>query len=331
MCATQYRRFIDRVLILLIFALASTPLTGNAQYPIKPITVVVPFTVGTGMDIIGRTLSQSLAQTWGQAIVVDNRAGASGNLGTEFVAKANPDGYTLLLTGTSFGINPAINKSLRYDPVKNFESIIQLASATMSLVVNNKTPVQSVRELVDLAKKRPGELNYGSPGNGTLHHVTMELFKNEAGISVTHIPYKGTTGAINDIVGGQLNVMFLPMAVALPLIRNDAQIGIRMIAILSNDRSQLLPNVPTMKEIGYANVHTEFWYGLFAPAGTPNPIIARLNAEVNSMLQAPFLKDVLVKQGMNPLGGTALQLSDHVKSEITRWQRVVAAAKIQAD
>jgi tripartite-type tricarboxylate transporter receptor subunit TctC len=201
----------------------------------------------------------------------------------------------------------------------------------MSLLVTDDTHVNSVKQLVDLAKKKPGALNYGSPGNGTLHHVTTELFKHETGINMTHIPYKGTAGAINDIVGGRINVMFMPISVALPLIKGAAKGKVKMIAVLAPERSPLLPDVPTMKEAGYPEVHTEFWYGFFAPTGTPPDIVSKVNADINALLQSSSVKDVLIKQGMNPIGGSPAKLGEHVKSEISRWIRVVNAAKIRAD
>ena len=305
-------------------------LPACAQYPTRPVTMIVPFTVGTSMDTLARTLGQKLTEQWGQAVIVENKAGASGNLGTEIAAKANPDGHTLLVTGTSFAINRAINKELRYDAVKSFAPIIQIASTTICLVVSQGTPAQSVRQLVDLAKTRPGELNYGSPGNGTLHHLTMELFKYDTGINVTHIPYKGTGGAINDIVGGRLNVMFMPITVALPLVRQDRP-AVRVLAVLAPERSPLFPHVPTMKEAGFPNVHTEFWFGLLAPAGTPEPIVAKLNAEVNALLQMPSVREVLDKQGMSPIGGSSARFAEHIKTEIAHWTRVVSATNIRAD
>ncbi len=319
-----------RAVLLVILTCAGTlaAFRAAAEYPDRPITLVVPFTLGTGIDIIARTLGQKVAERWGQAVIVDNKPGASGNIGNEAVAKARADGYTLLMSATSLVTNAAINRRVPYDPEKSFLPVILIASGTMSLLVSNGTPAYKVEELVALARKRPGELNYGSPGNGTTHHLTMELFKHDTGINLTHIPYKGSSGAVTDLVAGRLNAMFMPIHTALPYAQQGSM---RMLAVLAPERLPVVPNVPTMREAGFAKVHVENWYGMHAPAGTSQDIVAKLNAEINAQLVTPSVKDVLSRQGLNTIGGPPSRLADLVKSERERWPGIVSAAGIGAD
>jgi tripartite-type tricarboxylate transporter receptor subunit TctC len=253
-----------KALLLVVCLSFATWSSAQAQYPNRPVSLVVPYTPGTGIDIIARTLGQKLTTRWGQGVVVDNKPGASGNIGSEFVARAPADGYTLLVTATSLVTNAALNRNLRYDPVKSFAPVGLLATGTMSLIVSNSTPAATVQEFVALAKKRPGELNYGSSGNGTPQHLTMELFKLEAGIEVTHIPYKGTAGAVNDVIGGRVNAMFMPIHTALPYVNQNEM---RMLAVVAPERSAVVRVVPTMAEAGFPGVQVENWYGLFAAGG----------------------------------------------------------------
>jgi tripartite-type tricarboxylate transporter receptor subunit TctC len=298
------------------------------DYPTRPVTLVVPFTPGTGIDIIARALAQRLAVTWGQSVVVDNKPGASSNIGTEFVAKAIPDGHVLLVTATSFATNAAINPGLRYDPVAGFAPVGVLANGTLSLVISNATPVTTVQDLVALARRSPGQLNYGSSGNGTPQHLTMELFKLDAKVNITHVPYKGTAGAINDLMGGRLDAMFIPVHTALPYVQQGQM---RMIAVIAPERNAVVPQVPTMKEAGYPGVQVGAWYAMLAPAGTPPEVIAKLNADVNAVINAPETHAVLARQGFSPLTGTPARLAELIRTELARWPRVVAAAGIRAD
>lgn len=305
----------------------SLPATAQS-YPSRPVTLVVPFTPGTGIDIIARTLGQRLGEKWGQGFVVDNRPGASGNIGAAAVAKATPDGYTLMVTATSLVTNAAVNKNVPYDPLRSFEPISLVATGTMSLLVSNDTPAHTVEELVSYAKQRPGELTYASSGNGTPQHLSMELFKLEAGVDLTHIPYKGSAGAVIDTVAGRVNAMFIPIHTALPHLQRKQ---LRMLAIVAPERSPVVPNVPTMKEAGLPGIQIENWYGILAPAGTPAEIIATLSAEINAQLASPQVNAILAKEGLNPVGGTPTQLTELIKAEQQRWRRVVSAAGIKAD
>jgi tripartite-type tricarboxylate transporter receptor subunit TctC len=305
-----------------------TPSAVAQAYPSRPIIFVVPFSPGTGQDLIARILAQKFTERWGQGCVVDNKAGASGNIGSEIAARASPDGHTLLVTATSFITNTAVNSNLRYDPVKSFVPISLVAMGTMALVVSTNTAAQSVKEFVSLAKANPGELNYASSGNGTPQHLTMELFKLDSGIVVTHIPSRGTAPAITDVTGGRVNAFFLPVHTALPYVQQGRM---RMLAVLARERAQVLPNVPTMSEAGYPEVQVENWYGVLAPAGTPRDIVGKLNAEINALLAAPEVREILVKQGLAPVGGAPSLLAEMVESELKRWPRVVSGAGIRAD
>jgi tripartite-type tricarboxylate transporter receptor subunit TctC len=306
---------------------ASLPAAARG-YPSRPVTFVVPFSPGTGIDIIARTLGQKLSEKWGQGFVVDNRPGASGNIGAAAVAKAAPDGYTLMVSATSLVTNAAVNKNVPYDPLKSFEPISLVATGVMSLLVSNDTPVHTVKELVSYAKQRPGELTYASSGNGTPQHLSMELFKLEAGVDLTHVPYKGSAGAILDTVAGRVNAMFIPIHTALPYLQRKQ---LRMLAIVAPERSPVVPNVPTIREAGFPGIQIENWYGILAPAGTPAEIIDKLNAEINAQLASPEVSAILAKEGLNPVGGTPVRLTELIKAEQQRWQRVVLAARITAD
>jgi tripartite-type tricarboxylate transporter receptor subunit TctC len=288
----------------------------------------VPYTPGTGADILSRILGPRLAERWKVGVVTDNRAGATGNIGTEFVAKSAPDGYTLLFTATSFGTNPAIHPKLPFDPVKSFTPVALVATSVMTVVVSPKLGVASLREFLDAARSQPGKLHYASPGNGGPQHLAMELLKQETGINLVHVPYKGMGGALSDLVGGHVQAAIVALQTAAPY----AQSGkLRMLAVLSAERSPAFADVPTLKELGFPDLEVETWYGLFAPAGTPAEIVGMVNAEVNALLGQPDLRELLAKQGMIAAGGPPARLGDLVTRELARWSRVVAVAGIKAD
>ena len=314
------------------FAAMAVLLCGSAAaqspFPSRPILLVVPFTPGTGIDILARTLGPRLAERFGQAVAVDNKAGASSLIGTEFVARAAPDGHTLLVTATSLTITAALNKKLPYDVEKSFAPISLVATGTTALLVGNNTTAQNVGELVTLAKAKAGALNYGSPGIGTGPHLAMELFKQEAGINMTHIPYEGAAGSFVDLIGGRIDAMFQPIHASLTYLQQGK---LRMLAILADGRSTVVPNVSTMKEAGYPNVQLENWYGVLAPAATPRDIIARLNSEINGQLGTAAVRDELSKQGLSTVGGSPSRLEDTIRSELVRWAQVVKAGNIKAE
>jgi tripartite-type tricarboxylate transporter receptor subunit TctC len=306
------------------------PVAARAQeaYPARNVTLVVPYTPGTGADILSRILGPKLAEHWNVGVITDNRAGATGNIGTDHVAKSAPDGYTLLCTATSFGTNPALGRKLPFDPAQDFAPVALLATSAVSLVVNAQLPAKSVRELVALAKQQPGKLYYASPGNGGPQHLTMELFKQETRTDLVHVPYKGSGGAIADLVAGHVQAMVISLQTAAPYVQSGK---LRMLAVMSAQRSSAFPEVPTMKELGMPDLEVETWYGVFAPAGTPGPVIAKVNADLNALLKQPDVRALLEKQGMNPGGGPPERFGTLVKSELARWSRVVKGAGIKAD
>lgn len=289
---------------------------------------VVPFTPGTGADILSRILGPKLAERWKVGVITDNRAGATGNIGTDFVAKAAPDGHTLLFTATSFGTNPALIRTLPFDPVKNFSPVALVATSALAVVVHPQIPARSMNELIELARSQPGKLYYSSPGNGGPQHLAMELIKLEAGIDLVHVPYKGFGGAMQDLLGGHVQAMVSALQSAAPQVQSGK---LRMLAVMSAERSAAFPDVPTMKEQGLPKLEVETWYGVFAPAGTPAEVIAKVNLELNGLLRTSEVRDALAKQGMHPAGGSPEQFGDLVKRELARWTRVVNAAGINAD
>jgi len=261
-------------------------------------------------------------------VVVDNRAGASGNVGAEYVSKAAPDGTTLFLAPSSFITNAAVNRKLRFDPIKSFAPILPLADGLQGLVVSSTSPVRSVKELVALVKSQPGKLFYATPGNGTTHHLIMEQFKLEAGMDLVHVPYKGLTGAAMDLLGGRVNVMFMTTSAAAPYVQRGQ---LRMLAVISPKRSSLLPDMPTLAEQGYSNVRGGSWYGMLAPAGTPADILARLNTELNAILTEKPVRDSFAKQSLEASGGTPAQMAEILQSELDRWRKIAEVAGITAD
>jgi len=320
------------IVAALVAAIAVAPVPqARAQepYPSKPIKLVVPFTPGTGIDILARTLVQRIGEDWKASAIVDNRPGASGNIGTELVAKATADGYTLLTTANTIVLNRSLFKTIPYDPIKDFEPIAPLAVGRLALVTHPSVPAKSVKELIAYAKANRGKLFYGSPGNGTPHHLAMELFKAATGIDVVHVPYKGTAGAVQDLLGGRVSLMFLPVHVALPLVESGK---LNMLAAGGTQRASATPNVPSLAEAAdVRDIDTDIWYALYAPAGTPREIVAKLNEEVNRLLKDPATIDTLTKQGLQPTGGSQDDLARLTRSDLERWARVVHDAKIQAD
>ena len=317
------------LLCLVLWLLTVT--TAAAQvttYPNRPIRVIVPYTPGTGIDILARVVGQKLSDRLKVAMVVDNRPGASGNIGTEAAGKAAPDGYTLLMTSSTHVTNAALQASIPYDPVKSFTPIGPTAIGNLALVVHPSVPASSVKELVALANKEPGKLNYASPGSGTPHHLAMELFKLHFNVDLLHVPYKGTAGAVTDLLGGQVQVMFLPVHVALPQVQSGK---LRMLAAGGAHRSPVTPNVPSLAEEGVTDIDVDIWYALLGPPALPPEQVALLNTEVNAILRDPEVRDNLVKQGLNPLPGTPEDLARMIDTDLERWTRIVRAAKIKAD
>jgi tripartite-type tricarboxylate transporter receptor subunit TctC len=328
--STPMRRW--RMLFGMAGALAALalPMTGSAEtaWPTKPIKIIVPFTPGTGIDVLARTLGQKLSERLGQPVVVDNKPGASGNIGTGGVATSAPDGYTLLMTVNTFVINPSLYKSVPYDPVKSFVPVAPAAVGALTFTVHPSFPAKTLAEAVKLFKANPGKYTYASPGSGTPQHLAMELFKLNTGTDLLHVPYKGSAGAITDLLGGEVQVMVLPVHSAL----THAKAGrIRMLAVAQDKRAPIAPDVPTFAEQGVANSNVDLWYGLMAPTGTPAAVVDKLNGEVNAILAMPDVREALDKQGMIPTPGKPEALGMLVKNDFARWAEVIRRAKITAD
>jgi len=302
--------------------------TATAQeWPSRPVHIVVPYTPGTGADILARVFDPKLSQRLKASFVVDNKPGATGNIGADVVAKSPPDGYTLLLTATSFTTNPAL-KPAPFDPVKDFAPVALLATGALGVYVNPQVPAKSMPEFIGLVKKQPGKLYYSSPGNGGPQHLAMELLKLDTKIDIVHVPYKGAGGAIADLVGGHVQAMVSALQTVAPHVQSGR---LRMLGVMSAKRAEAFPDVATLKEQGLPDLEVETWYAMFAPAGTPAPIVQRLNREMNDLLKQADVRDVLEKQGLVPEGGAPQILGERVKMELARWTRVVKAAGIKAD
>lgn len=313
--------------VIAVFALTISVALAQT-YPAQPIKLIVGFTPGTGIDIIARSVGQKLQERLGQPVVVENKTGASGNIGTEFVAHAKPDGYTLLVTVNTLVMNPALYKALPFDPVKDFAPISVAAWGSLLLAVAPGAKIDSVAQLVQAAKANPGKLNYGSPGIGTPHHLAMELFKNVAGADITHVPYKGTAGAITDLLGGQINVMFVPIHVALPHVKSGK---LKALALGSAKRHPTAPELATLTELGIPGVEVDMWYGFLAPQGTPRDIIAKLNAELKAILALPDIQTSFATQGLDPATSTPEEFQTMIERDAVKWARVVQQARISAE
>jgi tripartite-type tricarboxylate transporter receptor subunit TctC len=316
-----------RIAAALVLACAGSGAAAQ-DYPSRPIHFVVPYTPGTGADILSRLLGPKLGERWKVGVVTENKAGATGNIGADFVAKSAPDGHTLLFVATAFGTNPALHRSLPFDPVKSFAPVALVATSEMMVVVNPQVPARSMRELIELAKRAPGKLHYSSPGSGGPQHLAMELLKLETGIDLVHVPYKGAAGALADLVGGHVQAMVSAVQTA----HSHVQSGkLRALGLMSSARSAALRDVPTLGEQGLSGLEVETWYGVFAPANTPFNIIHKLNGEIDLVLREPSIREALARQGMNPAGGPPQRLGELVAREIARWTRVVNEAGIKAD
>ena len=302
---------------------------ADEPWPDRAVKIIVPFTPGTGIDILARTLGQKLSDEWKQGVVVENRPGASGAIGTEAVAKSAPDGYTLLMTANTIVIAPSLHKKNPYDAIKDFVPVAPVALGSLGLVVNPSVKAENVKELVALAKAQPGKLTYASPGSGTPHHLAMELFKQRVGADILHVPYKGTGGAVQDLLGGQVNMMFLPIHVALPQVKAGK---LRLLAAGGTRRAAVTPDVPSLAEAaGVSDIDVDIWYAMYAPAGTPAAIVEKLNHDVNALLKDPQVVQVLGKQGLTATGGTQQDLADLTRTDFARWAKVVRDAHIPAD
>jgi tripartite-type tricarboxylate transporter receptor subunit TctC len=315
--------------LLALWALVLLATSAVAQsYPSRPVRFVIPFAPGGSTDIIGRLIADKLAAALGQPVIVDNRPGAGGTVGSDAVAKAAPDGHAILMVPGAHTINASLYAKLPYDTLRDFEPVIQIASVATMLVVHPGVEATSVADLVRLAKTRKGELNYGSAGSGTVTHMTAELFKLMAGVDLTHVPYKGSSQALKDLMGGQVQVMFANF----PGTLQQVQAGrLRALAVNGATRSPLLPGIPTVAESGVAGFEANTWYGILAPAGTPRPVIARLNTEIARALDTPEVREFLAKEGGEVVGGTPEQFAAFIRHDIAKWARVVKQSGARAD
>ncbi len=320
-----------RHLLAITTAVAGTILCTGAlaqAYPTKAIRVVVPFPPGGGTDIIARETTQKVAAATGWTFVIDNKPGAGGNLGVDAAAKSPADGYTLVLGQTSnLAINPTLYAKMPYDSQKDLVPVVLVANAPLVIVTGIGTPHKTLADAVNAAKAKPGALNFASPGNGTVAHLTSELFQKSAGIKTQHVPYKGAAQALTDVISGTVDLYMSSVPTLIGQIRNNK---LRPLAVTSANRVDDLPNVPTINESGYKGFDAVTWFGLLAPAGTPKDVIARLNAEFNKALQQPELRKKLGDEGADPAGGTPEQFAALIKDEIPRWGRIVkdSGAKI---
>ena len=317
--------FIRSIIAVAVLSTASAALAQN--YPTRPIRIIVVSTPGGSVDTMARAVGPKLAARWGQQVLVDNRPGAGGTIAAELVAKALPDGYTLIMgTVASFATNVSLYKSLPYDPVKDFAPITLVATQNLMLLVHPSVPAKSVKELVALAKKQPGNLSFASAGNGTGGHLSGELFKMLAQIDMLHVPYKGVQPALIDVVGGQVSLTFASIISAMPQVTGRRLIPL---AVTGAQRSPAAKELPTMIEAGVKAYESATWYGLLAPAGTATDIVNKLNVEVVTALKNPDMHDRLSREGADPVGNSPAEFAKHIQVEIEKWRKVVKAAGIQ--
>jgi len=298
------------------------------EYPTKSLRFIVPFPPGGGADTLGRLVGVKVAESLGHQVVIDNRAGAGGNIAAEVAARSAPDGYTLLQANVSHAISASLYRKLSYDLVKDFVPVTMLASTPYMLMVNPAVPANSVKELIALAKSRPGQLNYGSSGNGGSSHLATELFRSMAGLELRHIPYKGATPGMTDLMSGQIQMMFNTLGIALPLVKAGKLKGL---AVTSSRRAPTAPDHPTIAEAGLAGYEASTWYGVMVPAGTPSPIVAKLHAAFVAALNTPELRERLTNQSYELVGNTPGQFAEYVRTEIPKWAGVIKSSGVKTD
>jgi tripartite-type tricarboxylate transporter receptor subunit TctC len=318
------------VRLLLLSSCAFAGAAAHAQqYPVRPIRIIAQFQPGTSTDVLARVIAQKLTEAWGQQVIVDNRPGAGGLVGTELGAHAAPDGYTLTMgVSSAFGINPTLYSKLPYDAIRDFAPIANLALTPQTLVASPSFVAKTVKELVAAAKSKPGTINYASLGSGSTSHLTMEMFKSTAGIQLNHVPYKGSPAAHADVMGGQVPIMFDAIPATLPHMKSGK---LRGLGIATSARSPFIPELPTIAEAGYPGFEAVGWIGIVAPARTPEPVLNKLNAEMVRMLKEPDVKQRLDALAFTPVGGTRAEFAAFIKSEIAKWGKAVKESGAKAE
>ncbi len=326
---TRQRAFMIRLFSVLILCVPALAAIAQSQpYPARPIRLVVSFAAGGGVDLVARLLGQKLSEAWNQQVVIDNRPGAGGNVSAELVAKSPADGYTLYMSSASVVVNASLYKTLPYDPLRDFAPVTLLVSAHNVLVAHPSLPAKNIRELIALAKKAPGQINYASTGSGSSGHLAMELFRSMAGIELTHVPYKVIGQATADLLSGQVSLWFPTMPGVLQHIKGGRMISL---GVSGSRRAAALPAVPTIAESGVAGYEASTWYPLLAPAGTPQAVIDKLNAQMIVILAGAELREKLGAQGIEAIGSTPAQLAAHLKNEMAKWEKVVRLSGARVD
>ena len=318
-----------RVASALMLALTLAAAIAAQGYPNKPIRFVVPYAPGGNTDILSRLIGQKLNEAWGQQVIIDNRPGAAGTVGAELVARAPADGYTLIMG--SFGniiVANSLYRNLKYDPLKDFAPVALVSLPPGMLVEHPSVPAQNVRELIAYAKSNPGKLNYGSPGSGAWNHLFFELFNANAGVTITHVPYKGIAPAVVDLLGGHVQLAISAFPTAMPHFKAGK---LRVLAVTSAKRSGLLPEVPTIAESGLPGYEAAGWFGVLAPAGTPSAVVVKLNAEINRMLELPEVKASLAADGAEPAGGTPAHMAESARMASVKWAKIVRELKLSSE
>ena len=317
------KRWISGVLLASMVAMAQ-----GQGWPVKPVRMILAFPPGGPTDIVSRVLAQKLGEQLGQLVLVDNKPGAGGNIGAELAAKAHGDGYTIFYNTSAIVINPALYGKASYDTLKDFVPVVLTAAIPMVLVVNPALPAKSMKEFVDLARSKPGQLNYSSSGSGTITHLASAMLSAQMGLSTQHVPYKGSAPGLVDLAAGQTQFMTDTINTALPYIKDGR---LRALAVTSARRSSVLPDAPTFRESGLAGFDAAAWQGVVAPAGTPQEIVARLNAEINKALQDPGVRARLAGQGADVLGGTPAEYAAYIRAEMPRWARAIKESGAKAE
>lgn len=317
--------FLIGALAAAVFAVPAAVAQG---YPERPLRLIVPYAPGGGTDLTSRLIAQQLTDGFKRQVIVDNRAGGAGNIGAEIAARAAPDGYTLLTAGISFAVNVSMFSKLGYDPLRDFDPVSLVATVPLIVVVHPSVPARSIRELIALAKLRPGTLNYASGGTGTANHIAGELFKYMTGTDIVHVPYKGGGPALADVIAGQVQLLFNTMTSTIGFVGSGK---LRALAVTGTQRSPSVPELPTVAEAGVAGFDVGAWFGIVAPAGTPRAIVNKLNAEIVRIARTPEAREQFAAQGAEAVGSTPEEFRRHIAREIEKWARVAKAAKLRAD